>query len=273
MVMGQIDFNSNLQLLATAPTSIGVAPLETDADPETLDFVSGKSDLKVLLFPGYAHPGVFSASPPYTDSPLRECATISNNSEAAWMDALEYNYREGWRSAADHARRIQEERNIDRVARESWAPAIEACVLPRPVRGAELYEVLTSFSRMDSEPASALGYMAANPDVGRNFVSMENGAWDHYRTHGKGENRSLIHDADALSSMLTQLDRESDELFRALRSKMVEAQNSARLSYLQHEIQRLQAEVKDLRTSYSWKITSPLRALAKPVMGRMARPK
>lgn len=269
VMMGEIDFSSNLQLLTNTPTSIGVAPLETDADAETIDFISGKSDLKILLFPGYGHPGVFSASPPYTDSPFHDCVRLTNNTYAEWMDALEYQYREGWKSTAEYARRIQKERSMDSVARESWAPALEACALPRPMRGAEVYEALKSYDMMDSDPARALGYLAANPDVGREFVTGERGAWEHYRDHGERENRSLIHDADAQYRLLSQLDQESEDLFHRGKAQLAQAQDAARISYLHHEIQRLEAEVKDLRLSYSWKITAPIRALTKPLMSML----
>ena len=276
VVMGQIDFQSNLQLLAAAPSSIGVAPLETDSDAETLDFVSGKSDLKILLFSGYGHAGVFSASPPYTDSPLRECAAITGNSYQGWAASLAHAFREGWRAGADHAAHVQQERNIDRVARESWAPALQACVLPRPVRGADLYEMVRSFQTMDRGPARSLGYLIANPDVGRGYLTAENDTWDHYAAHGKAEARSLRHEAAAHHQLLDTLSRESEELFQRADSKLgqfTQAQEEARTSALRHEIQSLQSRVKELRASYSWKITAPIRVLMKPVMERMARPR
>ncbi|MCW5981533.1 MAG: glycosyltransferase family 4 protein [Bryobacteraceae bacterium] len=269
VAMGEIDFNSNLQLLGNTATSIGVAPLETDADPETIDFVSGKSDLKILLFSGFGHPGVFSHSPPYSDSPFHDCVTLVGNTYQEWIEALELQYREGWKSVAASARRIQDERNIDRVARESWAPAIEACVLPRPIRGADVHEALKSYNLMQADPARALGYLVANPDVGREFVTSDQGAWEHYAEHGQNENRGLLHEADAHWRLLSALDAESEDLFRRGKSRLAQAQTAASISYMQHEIQRLRSEVQDLRASYSWKITAPLRAIAKPVMGRL----
>lgn len=139
IIIGGIDFAKNLQLLESSPTSIGVAPLETVADQETLDFVAGKSDLKILLFAGYGHAGVYSTSPPYTDSPLQLHRSLVENSYAEWKEALEYQYREGWLHVSEQARLVQEERNTDRVARESWAPAIQAVRLVKPLRGSELY--------------------------------------------------------------------------------------------------------------------------------------
>jgi glycosyltransferase involved in cell wall biosynthesis len=144
IVMGAIDFGANLQFLEFTRTSIGIAPLETVADEETLDFISGKSDLKMLLFDGYAHPGIYSDAPPYGDSPFRTCAKVVENSYANWTDALEYQFRVGWRSVSEQSRRIREERHIDRVARESWLPALEAARLSKSVSCADLYRAFCS---------------------------------------------------------------------------------------------------------------------------------
>lgn len=198
VVMGEIDLTRNLQLLESSPTSIGVAPLETVADQETLDFVAGKSDLKILLFAGYGHPGVYSAAPSYTDSPLQLHRSLVKNSYSEWTEALEYQYREGWSHISEQTRLVQEARNTDRVARGSWAPAIEAVRLVKPFRGSELYEAFMNSLTVKSAPTIT-------------------------------------------PSSITEL---------------------------HHTISRLQREISDLRTSYSWKITSPLRKVAAPLMKR-----
>ncbi len=197
VVIGEIDFESNLRLLEAAPTSIGVAPLETISDEETLDFIAGKSDLKILLFAGYGHPPVVSASPPYTESPLQDAAFVVGNSYSEWSEALEYQYREGWKAVADHARRIQNERGIDRVTRESWVPALQAVRLAEPISGIEL-PGLAGRSR-----AAPAGKFLKPP-------------------------------------------------------QSLEAE----------EIRQLHSQVAELRESLSWKVTAPLRAIAKPLMER-----
>jgi hypothetical protein len=156
-LMGSMDFTSHLQFLQFASTSIGVAPLETVADEETLDFVSGKSDIKILLFTGHGHPGVYSNSPPYSESPLRECGQIIANSQIEWTEALEFQYREGWRNILQHQKRVRDERHIDRVARESWAPALQACALPTPMQGRELYDMFQSYHTTGASTQCALG--------------------------------------------------------------------------------------------------------------------
>jgi glycosyltransferase involved in cell wall biosynthesis len=142
VVLGHIDFAENLRLLETAPSSIGIAPLETSGDQETLDFIAGKSDLKILLFGGYGHPAVYSAAPPYTDSALQIGGSVVENTYSAWIEALEFQYQEGWRMMGEQSRLIRQERHIDKVASESWAPALESCVLEKPICPAELNEII-----------------------------------------------------------------------------------------------------------------------------------
>jgi len=142
IVMGEIDFTSNLQLLEFCSTSIGIAPLETKTDEETLDFIAGKSDLKMLLFTGYGHPGVYSNSPPYTDSPFQKYGKLVPNTYSAWYEALEYQYNQGWKEIKEYASEIQNERHIDKIALECWLPAFKKCLLTKPKQGREIYEII-----------------------------------------------------------------------------------------------------------------------------------
>ncbi|MGA8027942.1 MAG: glycosyltransferase, partial [Bryobacteraceae bacterium] len=210
IVTGQIDFTSNLQMLEFGPASIGVAPLETDADDETLDFIAGKSDLKILLFAGYGHPGVYSAAPPYSDSALAAGLSLVGNSYEEWSEALEYQYREGWKHIPEVTARIRSERGSDRVARESWLPALQPCVLPNPVRSLDLYEAFSGSIRMNDAPVRLAAYLAANNDVFEHCMRHQDfSAWMHYRSSGYSENRHLVHAPEAQQKFLEELTRES----------------------------------------------------------------
>lgn len=147
IIMGEIDFTANLQLLEHYPTCIGIAPLETSADEETCDFIAGKSDLKMLLFNGYGHPGVYSNSPPYEDSPFRDCGVLVSNTYEEWYQALEFQYHTGWRNVGSDAIRIQQERDINRIARDNWLPAIEKSRLKKPLSGHEIYALIMKKKR------------------------------------------------------------------------------------------------------------------------------
>jgi glycosyltransferase involved in cell wall biosynthesis len=269
VIMGEIDFNANLQLLEFAGTGIGIAPLETAADEETLDFVAGKSDLKMLLFDGYGHPGVYSDSPPYGDSPLRRGATLIGNSYSEWTEALEYQFREGWLAMPDKAKLIRQERHIDRVAQESWGPAITAARLPKAVSGRLLYEAFRSSFEMRGHGGATIGYVLANRDVADQYIDETHSAVDHFHEHGRREGRSLLHDADALDRFISKLDDERVDLERRLGNPATRV-GDVGMSF-GGETHHLRQQLADMRNSLSWKITAPLRKVAKPFMERNHR--
>lgn len=130
--MGFMNFWQHKELLASMNTMIGVAPLETEADDNTLTFISCKSDLKMVEYGGYGHPAVYSRMDPYTDTDLKAGA-VAGNTYKEWMESLEYLYREGYKRAADEANEIREKRHIHRVTRDHWMPALEAALLYKPV--------------------------------------------------------------------------------------------------------------------------------------------
>jgi len=170
MLQGTMDFAENLRFLETAPTSIGIAPLETSADQETLDFVAGKSDLRILLFGGYGHPAVYSSAPPYTDSGLQNAESVVENTYTAWMQALEFQYQEGWRLIGEQTGFIRQERHIDKVVGESWAPALESCVLEKPISVGELGEILQR-APLDA-PRPNLDLQLANRELHREIQEL-----------------------------------------------------------------------------------------------------
>ena len=161
--LGKMDFWQHKEMLATLPTMIAVCPLETVADKETLDFISGKSDLKKVEFAGFGHPGVYSKSPPYVDTDLDVGICVENTYEE-WMTALEYQYEKGYQSAKEEAQHVRDLRNVDRVAREDWFPIIQKGFLDQSITMQDFYLTLrkhdlrrlatlqgASFSHVESE--------------------------------------------------------------------------------------------------------------------------
>ena len=138
---GKMDFWQHKAMLASLPTMIAVCPLETVADGQTLDFIAGKSDLKMVEFGGFGHPGVYSDAPPYAESDL-QTGVVAENTYEAWSEALEFLYTEGYKKAAVEARRIREKRNADTIARDHWMPLLEKAYLPQSFGTAEFYQVL-----------------------------------------------------------------------------------------------------------------------------------
>ena len=117
--------------LAGPPALLGIAPLETEGDPDTVEFVSGKSDVKMVEYAAFGHPAVYSAAAPYAESDL-SCGRLSANDAASWAAAIDELMAGGWRAAADESREVRERRDLARVAVEHWWPAIAG----RPARRA-----------------------------------------------------------------------------------------------------------------------------------------
>jgi glycosyltransferase involved in cell wall biosynthesis len=286
VVMGEIDFDANLQLLESAPLSIGVAPLETNTDHETIDFICGKSDLKILLFAGYGHAGVYSDSPPYRDSGLQAGLSIAGNGYAEWMNALDYQYREGWKKMPEIASRIQRERHIDVVAREAWRPALEACALSKPVRGMDLYEAFTSAMQIQSTTMGTIAYTVTNWDIARNYIAYErNTALGHFAEYGQRDWRYARHTSAVHEEFLNRIEQESkdsvtrvhdlirkrDALIDSMRGELTKnretfrseiAQLEAKIERLEREISLAHTTLNGMANSRSWRVTGPLRKVS-----------
>ena len=123
--------------LAAGPVLLGVAPLETRGDAQTNEFVSGKSDIKMVEYGGYGHPAVYSRAAPYVDTDL-VCGRLADNDAASWTAALEGLCDDGWRALADEMRTVRVVRDLGSVARRAWWPALQAARLESPVDAAKL---------------------------------------------------------------------------------------------------------------------------------------
>jgi hypothetical protein len=132
--LGFASFWHYKALLASFPALIGVAPLETVAEKNDLDFINGKSDVKIVDFAGAGHPAAYSAAPPYVNTDLR-CGLIVENNETDWLDRLETIYEQGWKKLDKEQSAVVEARGMDRLARECWYEAISRARLDRPIVG------------------------------------------------------------------------------------------------------------------------------------------
>ena len=126
---GYLDFWRYHAVLAALPSMIGIAPLETVGDRETLDFVAGKSDIKMVEYAGFGHPSVYSAAPAYVDTDLR-AGEVAENTYEGWSAALERLVDEGWAKAGDEQAAVHAARSMDRVAAEHWATALQRSQCP-----------------------------------------------------------------------------------------------------------------------------------------------
>jgi glycosyltransferase involved in cell wall biosynthesis len=138
---GRMDFWRHKAFLGAQPTMIAVCPLETHADEATLDFISAKSDLKMVEYGGFGHTGVYSQSPPYADTDLHTGIVTANTSEG-WFRALDQCYESAYLRADEEAEKIRDLRGIGRLARETWWPAIEKVILSKPLKKTEVLGAL-----------------------------------------------------------------------------------------------------------------------------------
>ena len=142
---GEMPLERYQGLLAALPPMLAVAPLETAGDPATVEFVAGKSDVKMLEYGGWGHPGVYSDAPPYAESDLA-CGALAANTYEAWTDALERMWSDGWRVVAAEQEDVRRRRDISVVAADSWARALDAARLDVPLDCREVARAADRFS-------------------------------------------------------------------------------------------------------------------------------
>jgi len=134
---GYLDFWRYHAALAAWPSMLGVAPLETEGDACTLDFIRAKSDIKMVEYGGFGHPAVYSRAAPYADTDLI-AGRLADNTASAWSDALAAMLDDGWRSLADEQRAVVEARSLHRIAAGPWASALARARLPEARAAGEL---------------------------------------------------------------------------------------------------------------------------------------
>ena len=98
--------------------AIAVAPLETKADKQTLDFISGKSDLKMVEYGGFGIEAIYSNSPPYAESDLMSRHLVENNFEE-WKTSLESAY-ERPAIPTETILDIKEKRSTSTISVQTW---------------------------------------------------------------------------------------------------------------------------------------------------------
>lgn len=138
---GEMPLGHYHTALASLPAMLAVAPLETRGDPSTLEFVSGKSDVKMVEYGGFGHPGVYSDAAPYADSDL-ECGQLAANTYEAWSIALERACDSGWRLAGEELAAVRARREISSVAERHWAAAIDAAQNGSPVECRDIARIV-----------------------------------------------------------------------------------------------------------------------------------
>lgn len=138
---GEMTLGHYHTALASLPAMLAVAPLETRGDPSTMEFVAGKSDVKMVEYGGFGHPGVYSDAAPYTDSDL-ECGQLAANTYEAWSVALERAWDTGWHLAGQELTTVRARREIGAVAERHWATALDAARNGSPVECRDIARIV-----------------------------------------------------------------------------------------------------------------------------------
>lgn len=128
-------------MLRELSPSVLVCPLETGADPDTQDFIDGKSDIKLIEALSEGLVGVFSRAAPFLDSALPGAILVENTYDA-WVAGL-HAAREACLSApAKPMRGWPEGRDADGFGLAPWAAALGQVRLDAPVTLEELRRAL-----------------------------------------------------------------------------------------------------------------------------------
>jgi hypothetical protein len=162
---GFVSFWHHKLILASYPSMIGVAPLETHADRETQDFINGKSDVKLVDFVGFGHPCVCSQALAYVDTDLAVGTKVENTKDA-WTAGLEEMYASKWRDITREQEVVMSSRDIEVIALGRWFQAIRTVQMASPVSLKQLKQTLGQSLRLE-----AFGILSAvfgaSPRLGR----------------------------------------------------------------------------------------------------------
>jgi glycosyltransferase involved in cell wall biosynthesis len=207
--LGKLSFQENLDFLNLHPTAIGLAPLETAGDVQTLDFVNSKSDLKMLLFGGFGHPSIYSNACPYTDSDLK-VGMVTDNSYDAWSENLEYIFNCGYKNAASEQSSIISARHIDLVSRNNWLELYKASVF-RP--GITISDIFSYFSRVvltaghTSRQNLRYIFSSSQKDIWKNLpILSSHFISNHFAQYGFSESHRSI-DPINVANIVTELEK------------------------------------------------------------------
>jgi len=112
---------------------MAVAPLELRGDRRTIEFVSCKSDIKMVEFGAAGIPGVYAKAPPYADSPLQVGPMVDCGDEAELVAALQAVAGDADRISADANQSVANLRLAEKVVAVSWGRAVEAGRMSQPM--------------------------------------------------------------------------------------------------------------------------------------------
>lgn len=128
-LLGPMDYWRHKLFLANLPRSLAVAPLESEAEPRTQEFIDCKSDVKMAEYGGAGLAGVYSLAAPHEDSDLR-AGVLARNTRSGWLAALGEAYGAPISRWDEEASRIASLRAPSVAAPASWGRALAQVRLP-----------------------------------------------------------------------------------------------------------------------------------------------
>ena len=195
---GFLGYDEYRRLLESR-SAIALAPLEGHERGATAEFISCKSDIKMVEYGASGVPCVYSKVPPYLDSPLRPGPLVDMSDEHGLIEALEDVFENAGTWAAKGVEQVIEHRLASVVATKCWFPAIEQVLLPVGVP-LDVFQMRLDESGMfgrrnlaeavEEELFAATDYLEMNPDVSRAVLAGTTTAFGHYTKVGLGEGRS-----------------------------------------------------------------------------------
>ena len=188
-VVPHAEYRARLRAMSPA---VLVCPLETGADPDTQDFIDGKSDIKLIEALSDGLVGVFSRAAPYLDSTLPG-AILTENTYDAWLAGLEAARATCIAPAASVA--WPEDRDANQFGLAPWAAALTRARLDVPLTVAELMHAIQEVRTLQARPIPPEefdedDYLANYPDV-RDAVAARQlpSGYAHYAGPGQVEGR------------------------------------------------------------------------------------
>lgn len=138
---GMTNFLMHKQMLEEfSGKAIAVAPLETNANKETIDFIAGKSDLKMVEYGGFGIEAIYSKSPPYYESDLVNRYLAGNNFDE-WRASLDLAY-ESPCIPMSKILEIREKRDASFISMQAWFPLFLECRRKKPIPLSEIESLL-----------------------------------------------------------------------------------------------------------------------------------
>ena len=180
-----------------ADNTMAIAPLETQGDPVTSEFVNCKSDIKMVDYGSCGVPGVYADASPFRDSPLEGGPLVDCSDAKAIYDSLDHVYNNADKVARTAYEKVADLRLASKAAVTMWSVALDDARLPVPMPLADIVtRILFNLSAATGKvmvPESMFNgddYIAMNPDVANAVAAGATTPYAHFSEYGWKEGRS-----------------------------------------------------------------------------------